>query len=96
MNKPYPSKISPTPIVSAAIEIKFNISCPIDAVFGMIYSVVKDKYPLYEVLPIANISFVNVASKKVTQVDEKIDKEIDNYLATYQPVEREVVDIWVA
>jgi len=55
MNKPYPSKISPTPIVSAAIEIKFNINCPIDVVFGVVYNVLKKDYPLYDILPIANI-----------------------------------------
>jgi len=55
MKPPYPSKISPTPIISAAIEIKFDISCPIDAVYGLVQNALKQKFPKSQKLPIAHI-----------------------------------------
>jgi len=53
--KKLPKSINPTPIVSASIEIRFNINCPYDAVFGMLYSVLSNEYEKYEELPIVNI-----------------------------------------
>ena len=55
MKKPYPIKISPTPIISAIVELRFEISCPADAVFGLVYHKLKDSYPLTERFPILPI-----------------------------------------
>ena len=55
MNKPFPKSISPTPIVSSVIEIRFEASCPNDAVFGILYNELKDRYPKNNTLPIAQI-----------------------------------------
>jgi len=55
MKRPYPSKISPTPIISAAIEIKFDISCPVDVVYGLVQNALKQKFPKSQKLPIAYI-----------------------------------------
>lgn len=55
MKPPYPSKISPTPIISASVEIKFDISCPVDVVYGLVQHALKQKYPKSEKLPVAHI-----------------------------------------
>ncbi|MEA3498042.1 MAG: TIGR04255 family protein [Campylobacterota bacterium] len=55
MNKPFPKSISPTPIVSSVIEIRFETVCPNDAVFGILYNELKGKYPKYNTLPITQI-----------------------------------------
>lgn len=53
--KKLPKSINPTPIVSASIEIRFNINCPCNAVFGMLFRILSNKYTKYEELPVANI-----------------------------------------
>jgi len=53
--KKIPKSISPTPIISASIEIKFNLNCPNEAVFGKFYDILKDKYNKYTKYPITNI-----------------------------------------
>ena len=35
MEKPFPKSITPTPIISASIEIRFDVNCPLDAVFSI-------------------------------------------------------------
>lgn len=50
-----PKKIDPCPIVEAIIEIRFDSETPADAIFGIIYKALKDKYPKYEKLPILQL-----------------------------------------
>ncbi len=50
-----PEKISPCPIVEAIVEIRFQPSLPLDAVFGMVYSAVKDDFSTTEKLPILQL-----------------------------------------
>jgi uncharacterized protein (TIGR04255 family) len=55
MEKPFPKSITPTPIISASIEIRFDVNCPLDAVFGIVFNALKMEYSEYEPLPIINI-----------------------------------------
>ena len=50
-----PKKITPCPIVEAVIEIRFDSKVPGDAVFGVIYNKVKEKFSAFEKLPILQI-----------------------------------------
>jgi len=51
-----PRKISPCPIVEAVVEIRFDANIEADAIFGILYQEVKDKYPgPVEKLPILQI-----------------------------------------
>jgi len=50
-----PEKISPCPIVEAIVEIRFQTTFPTDAVFGMVYSAVKDDFLKVEKLPILQL-----------------------------------------
>jgi len=50
-----PKKISPCPIVEAIIEIRFDASLPGDAIFGIIYNMLKDEYTNLEKLPILEL-----------------------------------------
>ncbi|OGP14016.1 MAG: hypothetical protein A2052_06255 [Deltaproteobacteria bacterium GWA2_54_12] len=52
---PLPSKISPCPIDDAAIELRFDAAIPYDAIFGLVYNSLKDKYPEVEKLPILQV-----------------------------------------
>lgn len=55
MNEPFPISVTPTPIINAAIEIRFDTDFPPAAVFGVIYGFLADKYPKSELLPIGKI-----------------------------------------
>jgi uncharacterized protein (TIGR04255 family) len=48
-----PKKISPDPIIEAVAEFRFDAQVPPDAVLGMFFNVVKDKFPEFTKLPIA-------------------------------------------
>lgn len=50
-----PKKISPCPIEEAIIEVRFEPSSPEDAVFGIIYSYLKEKYSRVESLSILDL-----------------------------------------
>lgn len=54
MNK-LPNKISPCPIIEAVFEIRFESDLPDDAIFGVIYSVFREKYRKVEQLPILQL-----------------------------------------
>ncbi len=45
-----PKSISPCPIVEALVEIRFETQLPHDAVFGLFYTSIKDRYPVVEKL----------------------------------------------
>lgn len=47
-----PQKISPCPIIEAAVEIRFESEMPSDAVFGVLYNDFKSEYKKIEKLPI--------------------------------------------
>lgn len=55
MKKPYPLKLNAAPIVEATVEIRFDTSLPLDAVFGVAYTTLKDKYPITEQLPVMQL-----------------------------------------
>lgn len=55
MEKPYPIRLNEAPIVEAAVEIRFDTSLPLDAVFGVAYTQLKDKYPKTEQLPVMQL-----------------------------------------
>jgi len=50
-----PKKIAPDPIVQAIIEIRFQPNVPREAVFGLLYSKVKDNYSNLDKLPILQL-----------------------------------------
>ncbi len=51
-----PRKISPCPIAEAVVEIRFDSATEADAIFGILYQQVKDKYPNpVEKLPILQL-----------------------------------------
>ena len=50
MNK-LPIKISPCPIIEAAVELKFSSDLPKGAVFGVLYNSLKDRFGNVEQLP---------------------------------------------
>ena len=50
-----PKQIDPCPIVESVAEIRFETSLPDDAVFGVVYNAVKERYPSVEKLPILQI-----------------------------------------
>ena len=53
--KKLPKSINPTPIVSASIEIRFDVNCPYDLVYGKLFDILVDRYPKVDKLPILNI-----------------------------------------
>lgn len=50
-----PKKITPCPITEAIVEIRFDSEAPPDAVFGIVYTALKDTYPKNEKLPILQL-----------------------------------------
>jgi len=50
-----PTKITPDPIIDAVVELRFENKVPSDAVLGMLFSVVRDDFPKFIKLPIADI-----------------------------------------
>lgn len=52
---PIPKNISPEPILEAVVEFRFESSLPPDAVFGVIYSTIKDGFKKPEQLPIIQL-----------------------------------------
>lgn len=55
MNEPFPVKLSPVPIISAVVEIKFIPNIPNDAVFGALYPLLNQKFPNLNKLPILQV-----------------------------------------
>lgn len=54
MNK-LPKRISPNLLIEAVAEIRFDSGMPEDAVFGMVYSKLRENFPKVEELPILQI-----------------------------------------
>lgn len=50
-----PERISPSPIVDAVVDIRFAPSAPADAVFGLIFPHIKDRYKSLMKLPILQV-----------------------------------------
>lgn len=50
-----PKRIQPCPIVEATVELRFDSNVPPEAVFGIVYSALKDNYSGVEQLPITQI-----------------------------------------
>jgi uncharacterized protein (TIGR04255 family) len=50
-----PTKISPSPIVEAVVDVRFDPTPPPDAVFGLIYSKLPEKYRHVEKLPVLQV-----------------------------------------
>jgi len=50
-----PKKISPCPIVEAVIGIRFEPNTDNDAIFGIIYNALKEKYPVVDKFPVLQI-----------------------------------------
>lgn len=55
MNEPFPVKLSPVPIISAVVEIKFIPNLPNDAVFGALYPLLNKRFPNLNKLPILQV-----------------------------------------
>jgi uncharacterized protein (TIGR04255 family) len=51
----FPRKIDPCPLREAVAEIRFDSTWPGDAVFGVVYSAVREKYPKSEKLPVLQV-----------------------------------------
>jgi uncharacterized protein (TIGR04255 family) len=52
---PLPKRIEPCPIKEAVVEIRFKARLPGEAVFGVIYNTLKDRYKELEKLPILQL-----------------------------------------
>jgi len=50
-----PTKITPDPIIDAVVELRFENNVPSDAVLGMLFGVIRDDFPKFVKLPIADI-----------------------------------------
>ncbi len=50
-----PKKITPCPIYEAILEIRFESEMPADAIFGVAYTALKDKFPKHKKLPILQV-----------------------------------------
>ncbi|MEA1968809.1 MAG: TIGR04255 family protein [Thermodesulfobacteriota bacterium] len=50
-----PTKITPDPIIDAVVEFRFESEIPPDAILGMLFSVVRNEFPNFTKLPIAEI-----------------------------------------
>ncbi len=50
-----PTQITPNPIIDAVVEFRFESEIPPDAILGMLFSVVRDEFPNFKKLPIAEI-----------------------------------------
>jgi len=50
-----PTKVDPCPIIDAVIGVSFEPDIVNDAVFGIVYNAVKDRYPNTQTLPILQI-----------------------------------------
>ncbi len=52
---PRPTKITPDPIIDAVVEFRFESEIPPDAILGMLFNVVRNDFPNFNKLPIADI-----------------------------------------
>ena len=68
-----PKKITPCPILETIVEIRFDITIPVEVFFGLLYDALKDTYKTFEKLPIL-------------QVPEEIRSKDPNLI--FQPVYR--------
>lgn len=50
-----PLRISPCPIIDSVIEVRFETSIPDDAIFGMFFGQVKNDFPKFDKLPVAQL-----------------------------------------
>lgn len=50
-----PTKITPDPIIDAVVEFRFESDIPPDAILGMLFNVVRNDFPNFNKLPIADI-----------------------------------------
>lgn len=50
-----PTKITPDPIIDAIVEFRFENNVPPDAILGMLFNVVRDDFPEFVKLPIAEL-----------------------------------------
>lgn len=50
-----PAEISPCPIIDANVEVRFSTEFDSEAVFGLIYNLLKDDFPTVEKLPLLQI-----------------------------------------
>lgn len=55
MKKPFPKSITPTPIVNTVIEVRFDTTFPSDAIFGILFSYLREEYPESSPLSAAHI-----------------------------------------
>ena len=80
-----PKSIDPCPIIEAVAEIRFDPNVPKEAVFGILYSVVKDKYNKFEELPILQLpgNILNHDPKLIFKPHYKLKK--DNYVLQIGP-----------
>lgn len=47
--------LNPCPIVDALVEIRFKANFPPDAIYGIVFKTLKNKYPVTEDLPIMQL-----------------------------------------
>ncbi len=80
-----PNNINPNPLQEAAVEIRFDSSLPPDAVFGVVYSSLRETYPEVENLPILQIpeAIRNRDENLIFQPHHKLKKE--NFVAQVGP-----------
>lgn len=54
-NQPLPRRLNPDPIIDSTVEIRFDPIVDKNAVFGIIYLALKDKFPVVEQLPVMQL-----------------------------------------
>jgi uncharacterized protein (TIGR04255 family) len=50
-----PKRINPCPIIDSVVELRFESNFPIDAIFGVIFSAVKNEYAGFQRLPVSEV-----------------------------------------
>jgi uncharacterized protein (TIGR04255 family) len=50
-----PKRISPCSIIDSVIELRFESLFPTDAIFGVVFSTVKNEYPKFQKLPVSEV-----------------------------------------
>lgn len=80
-----PSRLDPCPIIEALVEIRFETNFPHDAVFGLLYNSIKDKYSVVSKLPVADIPEQIRNSDMSLQFSPHYKLQSDKYICQVGP-----------